>query len=83
MKKVCYFLKKNIKMFKKLKKCRYPDDKKLLKLTNLAQSNIQQFNENSENIVPIKSDYVEKREIGRSAFGPLSLCTLKLQTCNF
>ena len=83
MKKVCYFLKKNIKMFKKLKKWRYPDDKKLLKLTNLAQSNIQQFNENSENIVPIKSDYVEKREIGRSAFGPLSLCTLKLQTWNF
>ena len=44
----------NIKLFKKLKKSRYPGDKKLLKLINLAENNIEQISENNENIMPIR-----------------------------
>ena len=44
----------NIKLFKKLKKSRYLGDKKLLKLLNVAENNIEQFNENNENIMPIR-----------------------------
>ena len=67
----------NIKLFKKLKKSRYPGDKKLLKLINLAENNIEQSNENNENIMPIRLDCVEKREIDRSTLyimdGPFQL----------
>ena len=53
-------------MLKKLKKSKYSDHKKLLKLINLAENNIAQFNENNQNSVPIRQDYLEKRKIDRS-----------------
>ena len=61
----------NKKLLKKLKKSKYSNDKKLLKLIDLAENNIEQFNENNENIVPARLNYVEEKEIDRS-----TLCSL-------
>ena len=47
---------------KKLKKSKYAKDTELLKLINLADNKI--FLDNNE--LPIRTDYVEKREIDRS-----------------
>ena len=46
----------------KLKKSKYSKDSKLLKLINLADNKI--FSDDDK--VPIRPDYVEKREIDRS-----------------
>ena len=61
----------NKKFLRKLKKSKYSNDKKLLKLIDPAENNIEQFNVNNENIVPIRLNYVEKKEIDRS-----TLCSL-------
>ena len=51
--------------------------KKLLKLINLAENNIEQFNKNNKKIVPIRLHNVKKREIDRSTLhnieGPFQL----------
>ena len=66
----------NLKLFKKLKKSTYVNDKKLLKLINVAENSIKEFNKN-DNKVLIKLDYVEKRDIDRSTLysfnGPFQL----------
>ena len=66
-----------IELLKKLKKSRYSGDKKLLKLINLAEYNIEQSNENNKNIMPIRLDCVGKREIDGSTLyimdGPFQL----------
>ena len=70
----------NLKLFKKLKKSKYANDKKLLKLINVAENSIEEFNRNG-NKIPIRFDYVEKREIDRSIVlkVPFKLCILTLQ----
>ena len=55
----------NFKLFKKLKKSTYVNDKKLLKLINVAENSIEKFNK-SNNKIAIRLDYAEKREIDRS-----------------
>ena len=55
----------NLKLFKKLKKSTYVNDKKLLKLINVAENTIEEFNKN-DNKIPIRLDYVENRKIDRS-----------------
>ena len=55
----------NLKLFKKLQKPTYVKDKKLLKLINVAENSIEEFNKNDKKI-PIRLDYAEKREIDRS-----------------
>ena len=66
----------NLKLFKKLKKSINVNDKKLLKLINVAENSIEEFNKN-DNQIPIRLDYVEKREIDRSTLyslnGPFQL----------
>lgn len=63
-----------MKLLKKLKKSKYLDHKKLLKL---AENNIEQFNKNHKKIVPIRLVFVEKRKTDRSTLysidGPLQL----------
>ena len=55
----------NLKLFKKLKKSRNVNNKKLLKLINEAENSIEEFNKN-HNKIPIRLDDAEKREIDRS-----------------
>ena len=55
----------DLKLFKKLKKSIYVNDKKILKMINVAENSIEEFNKN-DNKTPIRLDYVEKREIDRS-----------------
>ena len=55
----------NLKLFKKLKKSTYVNDKKLLKLINVAENTIEEFNKN-DNKIPIRLDYVENRKIDKS-----------------
>ena len=55
----------NLKLFKKLKKSRNVNNKKLLKLINEAENSIEEFNKN-QNKIPIRLDNAEKREIDRS-----------------
>ena len=43
----------------------YVNDKKLSKLINIAENSIEKFNK-TEDKIPMRLDYVEKREIGRS-----------------
>ena len=67
MRNLCYSLRKNLTLnFKKLKKSIYVNDKKILKMINVAENSIEEFNKN-DNKTPIRLDYVEKREIDRSA----------------
>ena len=56
------YKKLNLKIFKKVWKSTYVNDKKLLKLINVAENSIEEFNKDHK--TPIKLDYVEKREIG-------------------
>ena len=85
MKKVSCFLKKklNIKLVKKFKKLKYSNDKKLLKLIDLAENIIKKFNKNNEKIIPVRWDYVEKRKIDRSTVfsidGPFQLMHANLE----
>ena len=51
------------KLLKKLKKSTYTKDKQLLKLIDLLENNVKKINDDK---VPIRVDYVEKREIDRS-----------------
>ena len=72
----------NLKLFKKLKKSINVNDKKLLKLINVAENSTEEFNKN-DNQIPIRLDYVEKREIDRSTLyslngPPFNLSTLTL-----
>ena len=55
----------DLKLFKKLKKSIYVNEKKILKMINVAENSIEEFNKN-DNKTPIRLDYVEKREIDRS-----------------
>ena len=55
----------DLKLLKKLKKSIYVNDKKILKMINVAENSIEEFNKN-DNKTPIRLDYVEKREIDRS-----------------
>ena len=55
----------DLKLFKKLKKSIYVNEKKILKKINVAENSIEEFNKN-DNKTPIRLDYVEKREIDRS-----------------
>ena len=56
---------------------KYSNDKKFSKLIDLAENSIEQFNKDSEKIIPIMVDYVKKRDIYRSALysidGPFQL----------
>ena len=62
------------KLLKKLKKSTYTKDKQLLKLIDLLENNVKKINDDK---VPIRVDYVEKREIDRSTLyifdGPFQL----------
>ena len=64
----------NVKLLKKLKRSPYIKDKQLLKLIDFLENNIEEINDNK---VPIRVDYVEKREIDRSTLysfdGPFQL----------
>ena len=64
----------DVKLLKKLKKSLYIKDKQLLKLIDLLENSIEQINDNE---VPIRVDYVEKREIDISTLysfdGPFQL----------
>ena len=64
----------NVKLLKKLKRSPYINDKQLLKLIDFLENNIEEINDNK---VPIRVDYVEKREIDRSTLysfdGPFQL----------
>ena len=53
----------NVKLLKKLKRSPYIKNKRLLKLIDFLENNIEEINDNK---VPIRVDYVEKREIDRS-----------------
>lgn len=55
----------NLKLLKKFKKSSHVDDKKILKLITVAEKGIAEFSEAGEKI-PIRLDYVGKREIDRS-----------------
>ena len=72
----------NLNLFKKLKKPIYVNNKKLLKLINVPENSIEEFNKNN-NKIPTRLDYVEKREIIDLHFivlkVPFSLCMLALQ----
>ena len=74
-------------MLKKLKKSKYSDDKKLLKLIDLAENNNEQFHGNNEKIVPIRLDQVEKREIDRSMLysedGPFQFMHIDIANLEF
>ena len=52
-------------MFKRLKKSSYAEDEKLANLI-LALENFDDLNRKESKTLPIRLDYVEKREIGRS-----------------
>ena len=52
----------NLELFKKLKKSTYENDAKLLKLINVTERSVEEYNENNNNI-PRRSDSAEKREI--------------------
>ena len=77
--KVYYFLWKisTLNYSRKLKKSTNVNNKALLKLINVAENSIEQFNK-SDNKIPTRLDYVEKREIDRSTLLTVSfkLCTL-------
>ena len=72
----------NLNLFKKLKKPTYVNKKKLLKLINVPENSIEEFNKNN-NKIPTRLDYVEKSEIIDLHFivltVPFSLCMLALQ----
>ena len=72
----------NLNLFKKLKKTTYVNNKKLLKLINVPENSIEEFNKNN-NKIPTRLDYVEKSEIIDLHFivltVPFSLCMLTLQ----
>ena len=72
----------NLNLFKKLKKPTYVNKKKLLKLINVPENSIEEFNKNN-NKIPTRLDYVEKSEIIDLHFivltVPFSLCMLTLQ----
>ena len=72
----------NLNLFKKLKKPTYVNTKKLLKLINVPENSIEEFNKNN-NKIPTRLDYVEKSEIIDLHFivltVPFSLCMLTLQ----
>ena len=72
----------NLNLFKKLKKPTYVNNKKLLKLINVPENSIEEFNKNN-NKIPTRLDYVEKSEIIDLHFivltVPFSLCMLALQ----
>ena len=72
----------NLNLFKKLKKPIYVNNKKLLKLINVPENSIEEFNKNN-NKIPTRLDYVEKSEIIDLHFivltVPFSLCMLTLQ----
>ena len=53
----------NTKLLKKLKKSPYTKGKQLLKLIDLRENKIKKINDDK---VPLRLDYVEKREIHRS-----------------
>ena len=57
----------SLKLLKKFKKSSYIDDKKLLKLINIAENSIEEFNK-ADDEIPIRLDYVERREIDRSTY---------------
>ena len=72
----------NLNLLKKLKKPTYVNNKKLLKLINVPENSIEEFNKNN-NKIPTRLDYVEKSEIIDLHFivltVPFSLCMLTLQ----
>ena len=66
----------NSNLFKRLKKSLYAEDKKLLNLI-LAVENFNELNKKDSKTLPIRLDYVEKRNIDRSTLysvhGPFQL----------
>ena len=66
----------NNNLLKKLKKSKYSNDKKLLKLIFSAE-NLKEINKKDKQSIPIRLDFVEKRDIDRSTFysidGPFQL----------
>ena len=71
-----------LKFLKKLKHLSYVGDKKLLKLINIAETSIEEFNEAGCKI-PIRLDYVEKKKLIDPTFivlmDPFSWYLLTLQ----
>ena len=55
----------NLKPLKKLKIWSYVDDKKLLRLKNIEENSFEEFNKVDVKM-PVRFDYVEKRESDRS-----------------
>ena len=74
-------------MVKKFKKLKYSNDKKFSKLIDLAENSIEQFKKDSEKIIPIRVDYVKKRDIYRSALysinGPSQLMHADIANLQF
>ena len=66
----------NNNLLKKLKKFKYSNDKKLLKLI-FSAGNLKEINKKDKQSIPIRLDFVEKRNIDRSTFysidGPFQL----------
>ena len=52
----------SLKLLKKFKKSSYIDDKKLLKLINIAENSIEEFNK-ADDEIPIRLDYVEEEKL--------------------
>ena len=75
-----------LKFLKKLKHLSYVGDKKLLKLINIAETSIEEFNEAGCKI-PIRLDYVEEKETDRSNFysfnGPFQLVPADIANLEF
>ena len=86
--RVFYSLKKNIndRLFKKLKKSQYLKDKELVKLITSVKD-FETINKNNKNIVSIRLDYVEKRDIDRSTIysidGPFQLILADIANLEF
>ena len=57
----------NNNLLKKLKKSKYSNDKKLLKLI-FSAGNLKEINKKDKQSIPIRLDFVEKRDIDRSIF---------------
>ena len=72
----------SLKLFKKPKKSTFVSNKKVLKLINVLENSIEEFNKN-ENKIPITLDYVEKVKLIDLHFivltVPVNLCTLTLK----
>ena len=51
----------------------YVNNKKLLKLINVAEDSVKEFNKKN-NKIPITLDYLEKREINRSTLYDFNGC---------